>query len=102
MKGYFSSCKNLIQYCQLLNIWNQDVIEEVKASLNPETQAQIKEWEAELANLKSSFQVGDHVYATSQPHTDAMGPYLIERIEGTSAKLECFSDLTLLAHLRKE
>ncbi len=103
MRGYFSSCTNLIEYCQLLSVLtNKEAVEQVKASLNPEIQAQIKEWEAQLDNLKSSFQMGDRAYVKTQPHTDAMAPYVIEAIEGSNAKLDCFSNWISLSELRKE
>jgi hypothetical protein len=54
---------------------------------------------AELDKLKANFKVGDRVFVATKPHTNSMGPYCIEWIEGESAKLDIFSKLVPLAEL---
>lgn len=49
----------------------------------------------------AEFKVGDSVYVAPWPHTDRLGPYPIERIEGDYAKVQMFAKLILLKDLRK-
>jgi hypothetical protein len=71
--------------------------------LSPERHSQIMAWvlqlnaEAQLADL----QVGDRVLINNWPHTDRLGPYLIESIEGDTAKVEGFAQLLSICELRR-
>ncbi len=68
-------------------------------SADESSEAIAKSGETQLDKLKANFQVGDRVFVATKPHTSAMGPYSIERIEGDSAKLDLFSKLVPLAEL---
>jgi hypothetical protein len=67
--------------------------------LAPERHAQIKAW---VIDLNGQLKVGDRIFVNCWPHTDRLGPYLIERIEGDFAKIECFAQLLALSDLRRE
>lgn len=49
--------------------------------------------------IKPVAKVGDRVLIDSAPHTDGMGPYLVERVEGMLAKVEWFLKLLPLDKL---
>jgi hypothetical protein len=68
-------------------------------SADESSEAIAESGETELDKLKANFQVGDRVFVATKPHTSAMGPYCIERIEGDSAKLDLFSKLVPLDEL---
>ncbi|HEY9710368.1 MAG TPA: hypothetical protein V6D48_19330, partial [Oculatellaceae cyanobacterium] len=88
----------------LRTVWDPRAMNLACKRLLPERHSQIMLWvlqlnaEAQLADL----QVGDRVFVNSCPHTDKLGPYAIERIEGEFAKLEMFAKLMPLVELRRE
>jgi hypothetical protein len=50
---------------------------------------------------EQTLKVGDRVFLNSHPHTDPLGPYPIEWIDGAMAKLENFKKPLLLKDLRR-
>ncbi|MBW4549079.1 MAG: hypothetical protein KME25_32445 [Symplocastrum torsivum CPER-KK1] len=97
-------CSSIPMLCTLLNAWINypKAKDEACKRLSAQKQEQIKEWEAELDELKASFKVGDRVFVNNKSHTDKLGPYSIERIQGYSAKLECFASLISITDLRRD
>jgi putative DNA primase/helicase len=73
--------------------------------LKPERHAQIKRWvielNAEAQPQPEELQVGDRVFVNCWPHTDRLGPYLIQSIEGDTAKVEGFAQLLSICELRR-
>ncbi|NEQ20165.1 MAG: AAA family ATPase [Microcoleus sp. SIO2G3] len=92
-------CADLEALGLLRQCWNPQAMNKACKRLTVERHAQIKQWVIELNSQQ--FQVGDRVYVSTAPHSDAMAPYSIERIEGDSAKVECFANLIPLVELRK-
>lgn len=89
----------------LRKTWNPQAMNAACKRLSPERHAQIKQWvvelDAEAQPQPEELQVGDRVFINCWPHTDRLGPYPIERIEGEYAKVENFSRLLLLTDLRR-
>jgi hypothetical protein len=77
-----------------------ELLNEACKRLSPEKHAQIKAW---VIELNSRLQVGERVFVNSCPHTDRLGPYLIEWIDVDAgiAKIEGFADPIALVDLRK-
>jgi len=82
-----ANCSTMMELATYLSCWNHQAVQEACSRLSPEKREQIKGWEKELDKVKVDFQEGDRVFVSTAPHSDGMEPYLIERIEGHSAKL---------------
>jgi hypothetical protein len=53
------------------------------------------------ARALENFKVGDRVFVNSCPHTDRLGPYLVELIQDGFAKVEMFARKLFLGDLRQ-
>ena len=59
-------------------------------------------WQDEQEQVESmNFQVGDSIFVNTCPHTDALGPFVIQAVEGNLAKVELFEKLVRLCNLRR-
>ncbi len=91
-------CDNKESLAILRGCWNPQAMNAACKRLSPERHAQIKQW---VIELNQALKVGDRVFVNSCPHTDSLGPFLIESIEGEFAKVEMFLELLPVSDLRR-
>ncbi|HEY9711052.1 MAG TPA: hypothetical protein V6D48_22790, partial [Oculatellaceae cyanobacterium] len=87
--------------CELRKVWNSQAMNLACKRLSPQRHEKIKQWVIELNEAQPELQAGDSIFVNCWPHTDSLGPYPIEYIEGEYAKVENFPQLLLLTNLRK-
>jgi archaellum biogenesis ATPase FlaH len=93
-------CAEAVAGLRQVPSFTPELLNEACKRLSPEKHAQIKAW---VIELNSRLKVGNRVFVNSCPHTDRLGPYLIEWIDndGGIAKVEGFADPIALVDLRK-
>jgi hypothetical protein len=104
LREYLLHCTSMSMVCLVLDAWSNYPSAKTEACkrLSAQKQQQIKEWEAELDELKASFKVGDHVYWSKCPaYCEQLAPFEITGIDGDYAKLDLFEKPVLLVELRK-
>ncbi len=70
-------------------------------NLQPSTEPAEQQPAPSPARALENFEVGDRVFVNSCPHTDRLGPYLVELIQDGCAKIEMFARALLLSDLRQ-
>jgi hypothetical protein len=90
--------KEALHEIRQTSTFTPEILNESCKRLSPETHQQIKQW---VIELNREPKVGDLIFVNCWPHTDRLGPYLLERIEGDCAKIEGFERLVPLSELRR-
>lgn len=100
-----SFCDSKATLAILRTVWDARAMNLACKRLSPQRHSQIMAWvlqlNAEAQQQLEEIQVGDRVFANCCPHTDRLGPYLVERIEGEFAKVEMFPQLLSVSDLRR-